>query len=157
MNARVFRIGHVAHEAGVSPDTLRHYERIGLLSKVGRTSAGYRLYSESTVERVHFIRNALRFGFSLRQLAEFLRARESGRAPCREVRAAGQEILTRVDRQIQELRAARRALQQTLAQWDRRLSRAHPGEPARLLHALAPNGIKSGCLAAPLRRGRTSA
>ena len=61
-----FRIGEAAAHAGVSPDTLRYYERRGALPKAARTSAGYRVYSEEAVVRVQFARNALRFGFSLK-------------------------------------------------------------------------------------------
>ena len=109
-NAQNQRIGQVAAKAGVSPDTLRYYERMGLLSSIPRTDGGYRVYSEKTIERIQFIRNALRFGFGLKEVRTFMRASESGRAPCREVRSAAGEILTRVDRQIKELQVARRAL-----------------------------------------------
>jgi MerR family copper efflux transcriptional regulator len=150
MNDRALAIGEAANRAGVSPDTLRYYERLGLLTRVGRTSAGYRQYSDSTIEQVRFVRTALRFGFSLKQVARFLRARESGRAPCREVRAAGQDILDRVDQQIKELKAARRELQQTLKEWDRRLSHTPAGQPARLLHTLKAEDITTDCLSARL-------
>src|SRR4051812_33663918 len=89
------RIGEVAQRAGISPDTLRYYERLGLLPNVRRTASGYREYSTCAVERVRFIRNSLRFGFALHEVAGFLRASQAGHAPCKQVRAAGQEILLR--------------------------------------------------------------
>ena len=68
------RIGVLAQQTGVSVDTIRHYERLGLLPKAARTNAGYRQYPPSAVERVRLVRHALPFGFSLRELAGFLGA-----------------------------------------------------------------------------------
>src|SRR5689334_3397400 len=99
------RIGEVAQRAGISPDTLRYYERQGLLPNVRRMASGYRLYSPCAVERVRFIRNALRFGFGLQEVAKFLQASAEGHPPCKQVRAAGEEILARVDGKIRELQA----------------------------------------------------
>jgi DNA-binding transcriptional MerR regulator len=130
------RIGEVAKEAGVSPDTIRHYERIGLLPKPARTSAGYRQYSRAAIDRVLLVRHAVRFGFSLRDLARFLRTREAGGAPCREVRAAGERILSAVEQQIAELTAARETIRRTLRAWDRRLARTEGDRPAHLLESL---------------------
>jgi DNA-binding transcriptional MerR regulator len=154
MTARVRRIGQVAVEAGVSPDTLRYYERLGLLSKVTRTGSGYRQYSDITVERIRFIRNALRFGFALKEVAIFLRTSESGRAPCMEVRASAENILARVDRQIKELKAARQAIRKTLADWDQRLSATPKGKPARLLQTLKFDQIPTDCLSVRLKKTR---
>src|SRR5712671_3979516 len=145
------RIGPVAASAGVSPDTLRYYERMGLLSSIPRTDGGYRLYSEKTIERIHFIRNALRFGFGLAEVGTFLRASESGRAPCKEVQSAAGEILARVDRQIKELQVARRALRNTLADWDRRLSTTPNGKPARLLQTLRAQEMPTDCISRRLK------
>jgi DNA-binding transcriptional MerR regulator len=130
------RIGEVAERTGVSVDTIRHYERLGLLPKAARTSAGYRQYSPSAVERVRLVRHALRFGFSLRDIAGFLRVRASGGQPCRDVRAAAERILTAVDQRIAELTAARTDMVQTLRNWDRRLARTPVNRPARLLEFL---------------------
>src|SRR5947207_15027156 len=85
-NNRPLRSGELARRAGVSPDTLRHYERKGLLAPC-RTPSGYREYSAEAVDRVRLIRRALSIGFSLDELAPILAARDRGRAPCRAVRA----------------------------------------------------------------------
>jgi MerR family Zn(II)-responsive transcriptional regulator of zntA len=147
----MLRIGEVAAKAGVSPDTLRYYERMGLLSGIPRSDGGYRLYSEKTIERIQFIRNALRFGFGLAEVDTFLRARESGRAPCKEVRSAAGKILTRVDQQIKELQVARRALRSTLADWDRRLSATANGKPAHLLQTLSARDMPTDCISRRLK------
>jgi DNA-binding transcriptional MerR regulator len=126
---------------------------MGVLSNVRRTDAGYREYSDLAVKQIQFVRNALRFGFSLKQVTTFLHARDSGRAPCRQVRAAADRILAHVDQQIKDLKAARRAIRETLMEWDQRLSRTTAGEPARLLEALKPDHIKTDCLSVRLKKG----
>jgi DNA-binding transcriptional MerR regulator len=137
MGDRTLRIGDVAREAGISRDTLRHYERVGVLEKAARTAAGYRTYAPSTIERIRFVRNALRFGFSLKQIAGFLRARDAGRAPCTEVRSVAARLASEMDRQIDEMIAARAAIRDTLAEWDRQLAATPAGQPARLLDGLS--------------------
>jgi DNA-binding transcriptional MerR regulator len=134
--SEVLRIGQLAERTGVSVDTIRHYERRGLLPKATRTTAGYRQFPLSAVDRVRLVRHALRFGFSLSDVAGFLRVRASGGTPCRDVRAAAERILTAVDQRIAELTAARKEMSRTLRDWDRRLARTPANRPAHLLEAL---------------------
>ena len=136
MGEELLRIGQLGKRTGVSVDSIRHYERLGLLPKAARTNAGYRLYSPSAVDRVALVRHALQFGFSLRDVAGFLRVRESGGTPCRDVRAAATRIITAVDERIAELTAARKEMHRTLRHWDRRLARTPANRPARLLESL---------------------
>jgi len=149
--ADVLQIGELARRTGVSVDTIRHYERLGLLAKAARTNAGYRQYPPSAVDRVMLVRHALRFGFSLRDVAGFLRVRESGGTPCRDVRAAADRILTAVDQRIAELSAARKDMSRTLRNWDRRLARTPANRPARLLESLDRHGTHL-----PLRSGASN-
>ncbi len=74
------RSGELARLAGLSSDTLRHYERMGLLAKPPRTLSGYRDYPSNTLERVHLIRRALSVGFSLAKLTTILKIRDQGRS-----------------------------------------------------------------------------
>jgi DNA-binding transcriptional MerR regulator len=150
MVGATLRIGDVARRAGVSADTIRYYERLGVLPRPPRTNAGYRQYSASAVDRVLLVRNALRFGFSLRDLSRFFRTRGAGDAPCREVRASAARILAEVDRQIVELTAAREAIRRTLDDWDHRLDRTPANRPAHLLESLPSEA------ALPLRGRRSS-
>ena len=136
MEERHLRIGEVAERAGVSADTIRYYERIGLMPKPARTSAGYREYGESAADRVRLVQNALRFGFSLKQIGAFLGVRKAGGAPCKHVRAAGTQILEAIERQIAELTMSRESVKETLRLWDQRLSQTPEGRPAHLLEAL---------------------
>jgi DNA-binding transcriptional MerR regulator len=117
----------VARATGVSTDTLRHYERKGLLPRVTRTAAGYRQYSAATVERVLLIQRAMVVGFSLTDLKRVLGARDRGGAPCRSVRALVGERLERLNQRIDEMRILHDELGVLLAEWDRRLARTPEG------------------------------
>ena len=154
MITRPLRIGELAKLAGVSTDTLRYYERMGLLSGIARTSGGYRQYPASAPGEVQLIRNAMRFGFSLKQVAQFLRARELGHPPCQQVRNAGEEILARVNQQIKDLKTARISIRKTLAQWDHHLSKVSAGQPARLLQSIEADTIETNCLSRSVLRSR---
>ena len=131
------RSGELARQAGVSPDTLRHYERKGLLPPPVRAANGYRVYSANALERVRLVRRALGVGFSLDELARILAERDRGGAPCKQVRALAAEKLAMVEARLRDLRLMRDALARTLADWDRRLHRSR-GERASLLEALPP-------------------
>jgi len=129
-------IGQVADRAGVSVDTIRYYERVGLLPKPPRTPAGYRTYSPAVLNRLALVKNAQRFGFPLRAIAGFLHVRESGGKPCHDVRAAAERMLEAVDRQIADLVATRRHMRATLRSWDAVLARTPADRPAHLLERL---------------------
>src|ERR1039458_5579184 len=68
--------GELARLSGVSTDTLRHYERVGVLAKPPRTNSGYRRYPASALERVRLVRRAMSVGFSLEELARVQRVRD---------------------------------------------------------------------------------
>ena len=76
------RSGELAQRSGVSTDTLRHYERMGLLARPQRTLGGYRAYEPQALDRVLVVRRALSIGFSLCELAAIFRIRDCGGAPC---------------------------------------------------------------------------
>jgi MerR family copper efflux transcriptional regulator len=133
-----FTIGELARRAGVSPDTVRYYERRGVLPKAERTANGYRHYSENSLSRIRFVRDALRVGFSVKQIASFVRARESGNPPCHEVRAAAGRLLEDLDRQIADMVASRRSIAAMLGDWDQRLADTPAGGAARLLENIDP-------------------
>jgi DNA-binding transcriptional MerR regulator len=131
----------VARATGVSTDTLRHYERKGLLPDVTRTAAGYRRYSAATVDRVLLIQRALVMGFSIADLRGVLAVRDRGGAPCRSVRALAGERLDALNRRIEELLTLRDELRLLLAEWDGRLSNAPQGERAHLLETLGSQPV----------------
>jgi DNA-binding transcriptional MerR regulator len=131
------RAGELARLCGVSTDTLRHYERVGVLARPLRTAAGYRLYAPEAVDRVRIVRRALAIGFSLAELTRVLRVRDRGGAPCREVRALAESKLKQLEQQLLDLSALRDHLRGLLANWDRRLSTTPDGVRAGLLEDVA--------------------
>jgi DNA-binding transcriptional MerR regulator len=129
---------------GVSPDTLRHYERKGLL-RPQRTSSGYRRYPPESVDRVHIIRRALIVGFSLKELAQFFAERERGGVPCHSVRSFVEKHLAELELRLLELRRLKKDLQAMLREWDATLAVTPPGKQARLLDQLAkPDTLVEG-------------
>jgi DNA-binding transcriptional MerR regulator len=135
-------IGELARLAGITPDTIRYYERIGVVPRPSRTPAGYRQYADGVVNRLAVIRNAQQFGFSLKELAEFLRVRDDGGKPCYQVRDVARRILDAVDQQIGALVRARREMRRTLKAWDRKLAATPDSQPARLLEQLPPQMVR---------------
>ena len=133
------RSGELADLAGVSADTLRHYERKGVLSRPRRAPNGYRQYPADAVQRVRLVRRALAVGFTLDELADILHVRDRGGAPCHEVRALAASKLSQIETQLKDLSALRDELRTTLKDWDSRLARKAPGARAHLLEWLPAN------------------
>jgi len=131
------RSGELARLTAISTDTLRHYERLGLLPKPPRTAGGYRDYPPQARDRVCLIRRALSVGFSLAELKAILGMRDRGEFPCHEARKIASSKLVEVKRQIKDLAAMRGQLEAMLKDWDTRLARAGKGRPARLLESVA--------------------
>jgi DNA-binding transcriptional MerR regulator len=150
----------IARATGVSTDTLRHYERKGLLPGVTRTASGYRRFSAASVQRVLLIQRALVVGFSLSDLQRVFAQRDRGGAPCRSVRELVGTRLDELSRHIEDLVGLRNDLRSLLDEWDATLARTPSGERAHLLESL---GSKSGIdrnrrtRRAPLRRPKPRA
>src|SRR5579859_8071111 len=115
-----FRSGSLAKATGVSPDTIRYYERIGVLPKAPRTASGYRMYPASAVERVLVVQRALRIGFTLAELADVLKARDAGGSPCRRVHEIAKEKLKGIRTDIQTLKRMEKYLKTVLSDWEDR-------------------------------------
>jgi DNA-binding transcriptional MerR regulator len=128
--------GELAGLAGVSRDTLRHYERKGVLPRPRRGRNAYRRYPPEALQRVQLVRRALSVGFTLDELARVLKVRDAGGAPCEEVRKLAAQKLLNVQDQLRELTALRDDLQKTLKDWDARLVRRAEGKRANLLESL---------------------
>ena len=127
----------VARRCGVSTDTLRHYERKGVVPPASRGSNGYRRYPVDTVARVQLVQRALVVGFTLDELAGVLRERDRGAPPCRSVRDLVARRLAELEARLRSLRALRADLRRLVATWDVTLAGVPPGEPAHLLQTLA--------------------
>lgn len=130
------RVGELARLTGVSTDTLRHYERKGLL-KPRRLPNGYREYPAHAVMRVRLVQCALLMGFKLDELARVLKVRDQGGAPCRQVYTLAAAKLAEVEKRLRELTAVRDELRDLLGGWEQRLGTAAAHEPVHLLEDLA--------------------
>src|SRR2546430_9001371 len=137
-----WRVGELAKAAGVRTDSLRHYERKGVLPRPHRSRNGYREYPEEALEREGMIRQALAVGFTLDELSAVFKVRDRGGVPCLEVRSLAAKKLSDIEVQLREMEALRNELRDSLQDWDLRLSNTPSGERADLLKALA--GRKAG-------------
>jgi len=143
--------GALAKATAVSPDTIRHYEKIGVLPRASRTESGYRVYPARAVERVLVVQRALRIGFTLAELAEVLKARDAGGAPCRRVYQLAQEKLKGIEADIEALKGTQRYVKKVLSDWEQRIQSAGPGQKSHLLHSLT-DAIKNSAPANQFRR-----
>ena len=108
------RIGQVASDAGVTVDTVRFYERRGLLPAPTRRPSGYREYPASTVDRIRLARTLQQLGFTLDEIVDVLRAHDAGTATCDSELWRVEAVLARIDAKIAELRQTRRLVTTTL-------------------------------------------
>lgn len=111
------QIGELAKRGSVNVQTVRFYERNGLLPEPERRDSGYRNYSEQDLHRLRFIRQAKALGFSLTEIREVLQMRERGQCPCLDVISMAERHLRETERQLQELEKFRGELVRALRQW----------------------------------------
>ena len=103
-------IGEVAKQTGIGVETVRFYEKSGLIDEPPRTEAGYRQYPEDTASRVRFIRHAKELGFTLTEIKELLNLRLDPTTTCEDVRQVAEEKLRNVRAKIQSLQGIEMAL-----------------------------------------------
>ena len=128
--SRGLTIGALARRAGVNVETIRYYQRRGLLPLPPKPVQGYRRYGEETLARLRFIRRAQELGFTLREIAGLL---SLGDGECRQVQALAAERLEEIRRRIGDLRAMEAVLEELLA----RCRAGDEGGPCALVDALA--------------------
>lgn len=112
------RVIELARSAGVSPDTVRHYARLGLLKADRRADNGYQEFSNRTIMRVQFIRSAVGLGFKLADVAELLGMSEKGTLPCPRARELLVVRLDEKQHQIAREMALFRNMKQALKFWE---------------------------------------
>ena len=112
MDARTaeLTIGKVARSAGLAIDTVRYYEREGLLEKPARTASGYRHYTTDAIARLRFIRQAKELGFTLSEIRELLTLRVAPGKSCADVKARAETKIADVEQRIAQLNRMKRAL-----------------------------------------------
>jgi len=113
-------IGQIAQRAGVGVETVRFYERRGLLARPPRPTSGFRDYPPATVDRIVFIRRAKELGFQLREIKELLLLRVRSGANCGTVKRRATDKLEEIQGKIADLRRMKRTLTQLVAACDRR-------------------------------------
>lgn len=104
---RGLRVGELAEATGVAPDTVRYYERVGLLPPPRRTPAGYRAYDADAVDRLRFIQGGQRLGLRLRDIADLLAVRDTGVCPCEPAEQLLRRRLAELDAEMARLAALR--------------------------------------------------
>jgi DNA-binding transcriptional MerR regulator len=109
------RVTELARATDVPSDTVRYYERIGLLPPPARTPAGYRTYDDSAVDRIQFIQGAQRLGLRLRDIWDLLAIRDTGVCPCEPAEQLLQRRLTELDAELTRLTRLRTEMVAMLA------------------------------------------
>ncbi len=112
----MFTIGHLAGRTGVKVQTIRYYERIGLLPEAPRSEGNRRLYHEGDIERLAFIRHARALGFSLEAIRELLSLSDDPEQSCAAADAIARRQLDQVTRRIAQLEALRAELGRMIEQ-----------------------------------------
>jgi MerR family copper efflux transcriptional regulator len=103
-------IGEASARSGVSAKMIRYYEEIGLLPEPDRRESGYRLYDESDVHRLRFVRRARDFGFPVERIRELLRLWHDRKRPSADVKRIAEAHVGELDKKIAELTALRNAM-----------------------------------------------
>ena len=118
-HGRLLKIGEVSKRSGISIETLRFYEKLGLLGRPARTASGYRLYDRETLERLDFIKRAQVLGFSLAEIARIIAEKQAGQSPCSEVRDIVRARLKELDERMKEMQRYRKELAAALDEWEK--------------------------------------
>jgi DNA-binding transcriptional MerR regulator len=109
-------VSALADQAGLSADTVRYYERVGLLPEPARSPAGYRLYDQAAVGRLRLIKGAQRAGLRLREIGELLQVADQGQCPCGHTETLLRQRLGEVQAELDRLRALEADLAKLLEQ-----------------------------------------
>jgi len=112
------RVAELARQVGVRPDTVRYYERTGLLAPPPRTPSGYRQYPASAAERIRFIRDCQRLGLTLREIASLLAVRDTGECPCEPADELLQRHIAEIDAEMARLARLRSDLEAMVGRTD---------------------------------------
>lgn len=113
------RTGELALLAAVNPQTLRYYERRGLLAEPSRSAGGYRAYPVEAMRRVRFIKRAQELGFTLGEVETLLHLSDGGPDGCDGVRSLAKEKISDLERRIEDLRRLRAGLDRLVATCER--------------------------------------
>ena len=135
-------IGALSKHTGTNIETIRYYERVGLLPAPARTAGGYRSYGTDHLKRLNFVRRARALGFSLAEVRKLLTLSDQRRRPCAEVRVVAAAHLEDVKGKIADLRQMERVLKETVAR-----CKAGSGSHCPMIDALYTDSAFGGLLA----------
>ncbi|MES2406711.1 MAG: heavy metal-responsive transcriptional regulator [Pseudomonadota bacterium] len=110
----MYTIGKVARQMGVSADTLRYYEKEGLIAPTSKTAAGYRLYNDNALRRIRFIKHAQQCGFTLSNINDLLKLKHENSACCNDVRSVAIEKKLYLEHKIKALQQMSQALSELI-------------------------------------------
>jgi DNA-binding transcriptional MerR regulator len=125
-----FTIGEMGRESGVNPETIRYYERTGLMAVPPRSASGYRRYDDTAVKRLRFIRRGRELGFGIEEIKTLLQLADHPEHPCREADSLARAHLAAVDARIADLIAMRDVLAKLVG------CQSHTAEHCRLIETL---------------------
>ena len=133
---KAFTIGKVAKQVGLGVETIRFYERQGLLEEPPRNDSGYRQYPPEVIIKLRFIKKAKRLGFSLQEIGELLTLRHKQDATCGDVKTQAEEKIQNIEEKIRDLTRMKEALVELVCQ----CSGNGPVSECPILTALEPSG-----------------
>ncbi len=113
-------IGKLAKLSGVNIQTIRYYERCGILHPVSKTESGYRLYEDRELERLRFIRHAREWGFTLKEIGELLELKTFPLSACKKVKKRTEDKLKIVEEKIESLKRIKRVLKELIFACEKR-------------------------------------
>ena len=122
-------IGRLANAAEVNVETIRYYQRVGLIIEPTKPLQGFRVYANETIDRIRFIKRAQKLGFSLQDIAHLLALGESH---CSDVREQAETKLGQIDRQIKDLQSMRKTLKKLITE----CSTGNPDGPCPIVQSL---------------------
>lgn len=114
------KIGEVSKLSGIGIEALRFYEKSGLLDRPRRTESGYRVYDDSVLERLSFIKKAQVLGFTLDEIRELIAHKRRGENPCSEVRSIVKRRLSELNDRIAQMTQYRDELASALKEWEKK-------------------------------------
>lgn len=114
----MFTVIDLARQAEVTPDTVRHYVRIGLLSPEENPHNGYKIFDQDDIKKVQFVRQAKNLGFTLTEIGKILEQSTKGDSPCPQVREIIQRRIIENRTKLKAMNALQKRMESALKQWE---------------------------------------
>jgi MerR family Zn(II)-responsive transcriptional regulator of zntA len=112
------QVSELSRRSGVGPEVIRYYSRIGLLKPTRNPENKYRVYQETDLKRLQFVRNAKRLGFTLSEISEIVRESRKGESPCPKVRNIIRHRIAENRKTLDELARMQNRMEKALTRWE---------------------------------------